>query len=811
MIRRLDMLADRSCWISGDRINACVAVDAHGITEVGFHGMQPVSRNSRVLVREQGAIVLSVRDETGREEPVCFERVEWEPWSVRADISPRGKRMSLEIQATPRALHLAVSGALEGCHLVATFFPDACTTMVRGERVWKAPYVRNGWLHLECRDQIRLASWISQEGPYAGDFLIPEPLRRKIFNRTIRSGLATAADLRPEYRDADIPVYDARTWIHIGGDECTVEQNAECVRFLVPLDKGREAHPVLVIAGEFNESAIPGIDELKEAALQTRRSFEKLAQVAPRLSGDGIQELDECFGTVPGIVQSCTVRELGMTRATPGAYYWIWAWDNLVTGVESLRWGEERLAAGMVEFINTHRDVDGAIPARWTRSLEPLDTPPHGALEFLLLHLAYQHALETGEHRDLLEVYPHAVEHLHRCVRLSGGTGLVRNLSFYPDHPVRFGRTEQSVVALETGSLYAFARVLENTAILMEDAQVREDSRSLAEALEASFLKSFWDKDHGFLVDSFDAETGRRNPAYPLFSLIFLQTTLGIPLVRSVLPQMAAFLEHHLQSTHGTCMLPSWDIRRGSEEAVASWYPHWDLYLLKVLRRTGRRDGIMRWFGAAREAYRRLGYVPEFLMLDGLDISNPESWLRHGAVSNLNCLTGWYHGILEGLIGLEFDPGGMAVLPLALPLGSIRLEGLVHRRTRWNVLVEHDGPHLSEMRIDGMVHRGTTKVPASFHDGGSHELVLRYGARPGGTGFREILNAEVLESTADATSCTVRIHAMGTMEFVVDRPAEIRVTVDGKPFDIDQSPEGEIGTGRISSRQIHELTIQTSR
>jgi hypothetical protein len=811
MIRQLDKLADRSCWISGDRINACIATDAHGIAEVGFHGMQPVSRNSRMLVREQGVISLSIRDESGREEPVRFSQVEWEPYSVRVDMSPWGKKMSLEVQATARAIHIAVTGAVQRCHLKATFFTEACTTMVRGERTWKTPYVRNGWLHLECRDQIRLASWLLQQGPYAGDFLIPEPMRRTIFNRNIRSGLATAADLRPEYRNADTPVYDARTWMYIGGDECAVEQTVECVRFLVPLVDSGEARPVLIIAAGSSEAGTPGRDELEEAALHTRRSFVKLAQITPRLSGEGIQELGECFGTAPGIVHSCTVRELGMTRATPGAYYWIWAWDNLVTGVESLRWGDERLAAGMVKFINTHRDVDGAIPARWTRALEPLDTPPHGALEFLLLHLAYQHALETGEPQCLMDVYPHAVEHLYRCVRLSGGTGLVRNMSFYPDHPVRFGRTEQSIVALETGSLYAFARTLENAAILLQDVHVRDDSRSLAAALEASFLQSFWDEARAFLVDSFDADTGKRNATYPLFSLIFLQTPLGIPLIRRVLPKMAGFLEQHLQSERGTSMLPTWDIRRESEEAVASWYPHWDLYLLKVLRRAGRRDGIMRWLGAAREAYRRLGYVPEFLKLDGLDSANPASWLHHGAVSNLNCLTGWYHGIVEGVIGLEFDPGGMAVLPLALPVKSIHLQGLVHRRTRWNVLVEHDGPHLSEIRIDGIAQRGTTKVPASFHDGGSHELVLRYGARPGGVCFREILNAEVLESDGNDTSCSVRIRAMGTVEFVVDRAAEIRVMLDGKPFILDEHPEGGIGTGRIHSHQTHELTIQTSR
>jgi glycogen debranching enzyme len=276
-----------------------------------------------------------------------------------------------------------------------------------------------------------------------------------------------------------------------------------------------------------------------------------------------------------------------MTRGTPGAYYWLWAWDNMVTGMESFRWGEQALAANMVRFINTHRDIDGSIPARWTRNAEPLDTPPRGALEFLLLHLAYQHALETGQKGTLQDVYPDAVIHLQEIVRQSDGMGLVQNMSFYPDLPLRFGRTDRSIVALETGCLYGLTRVLENVATLFGDHHIQEVSRTLARNIENGFLETFWDQERGFLVDAVDAETGARNPTYPLFSLLFLQTPLGMPLVKSVLPQMAQFVKRHLQTPYGTRMLPSWDIRQGGEEATASWYPTGSLSSLSA---QGRRN-----------------------------------------------------------------------------------------------------------------------------------------------------------------------------------------------------------------------------
>ena len=61
MIIHLDEHPDRGCWISDDRVNAFISAPAHGISEVGFHGLQPVSRNSRLLVLPEGVLSFSIR------------------------------------------------------------------------------------------------------------------------------------------------------------------------------------------------------------------------------------------------------------------------------------------------------------------------------------------------------------------------------------------------------------------------------------------------------------------------------------------------------------------------------------------------------------------------------------------------------------------------------------------------------------------------------------------------------------------------------------------------------------------------------
>jgi hypothetical protein len=812
MLKRLDQLADRSCWISGDRINASVGVEAHGITEVGFHGVQPVSRNSRMLARERGVLSFFVSDDDGRGGPVPFHTVDWHPHRVSVDFSLWGRAMRLDVLAMARALVINVTGNVDRCRLVARFFPESCTTQVRGTRTWKTPDISGRWLTLESRDLIRLHDWLRQEGPYAGDFLIPEPWRRELFGRRIRSGQATVADLRPEYRDADIPLYDACTVLRIGGERCTIEEHPDHILFQVLLESDGVRQPALIIAGaDHPASEIGDGRTYQRLAELTEHEAGKQGLRAPRFTCTAAPEVTEWSATVPAIVRSCTVSELGMTRATPGAYYWLWAWDNLVTGMESLRWGEYGLVAGMVRFINSHRDSDGSIPARWTRSGLPLDTPPRGALEFLVLHLVYQYALETGNSDALLDVYPHAVSHLRAIGEQAGGKGFVPNCSFYPDLPFAFGRTEQSVVAMETGCLYAFARVLENASLRTGDEHTLEAARHLASHIETEFLSTFWDNERGFLVDAVDADTGEWNTTYPIFSLLFLQTSLGLALIRRVLPEMARFMMMHLQTAHGTRMLPSWDPRRGSEEVAASWYPHWDLYLLKVLRRAGEREGIMRWLSAADQALRRLGYVPEFLKMDGLAAEDSATWRRHGAVSNLNCVTGWYHCVLEGLCGIDVDPGGMNVIPLDLPLGPLRLKGMRHKRTRWDVRVEQGGSFLEEIRIDGKPLRGAAKVPAIYDDGGEHELCVQYGHSLTGPRFREILNAEVLESEGDRTTCAVQIRALGTVDIIVDWVEGLRCECDDVPLDISVDMRSGIGTGRIVSDRIHTLTLYTKQ
>jgi len=809
---RPETFADRGCWISDDRIYAFVSAPAHGVSEIGYHGQQPVSRNSRLLVHPHAVLECSLLH-NGNRTPIPFDDLEWRPGGVDSHPMILGRQFSVGVRARSRTLELSFSPSPAGGDGLLVRFPkDALFTDVHGERTWEDVSREGNALLLSCRDRILFNSWIRRSGPYRGDFLIPEHLRRKLFHRQCRSGDATFEDVRPEYRDAPLPIYDARTWIRIGGEGFSLDEEKDAYLFTASVEPG---------TGNGLNLTVRCADEPLRSAKGKRRSAtpegsaiemppsEEPSEYA-NLHLPGYPHLEAFFGMVPPLVNSCIIRDYGVPRATPGRYYWIWAWDLLVSAAEMLRWGDVAGARRAVDFVTSHRDEGGGIPARWTRKLEPLDTPDLGAaLEFLLAHLAYLVFLETGSVQDLQVVYPALVKRFHQLRRHSTPAGLICGTGFYPDLPGRFGRSASSAVAMETGSWYGFCRTLQNMAGLLGDAGTEETAAELAATTASSFLDTFWDPAWQCVEDAVDVRTGIGNGRHPLFSFLFLQSPLAVPLVRGRMQEIARFIARDLLTEHGLRTVPLSERGDGNEVVLDAWYPHWDLYALKLLRRAGDEEGIRRWLALAESALERLGYCPEYLSMKGFRDGDPGAWLKHGAPSNLNCVTGWYRGILEGVLGLDFDAGGLTLVCTPPSVESATLIGLCFRGAIWDVELLPGGPELQECTVDGHALTGCRKIPLSLSGPGRHLIRMRFGqARPRVT-IEEITNCEVLEiQEADPGSVRLRIRSLGPGELVYSSPGPAIVRLDGEETAAWLDPETGRGVSLIRKRgeQMVELT-----
>jgi hypothetical protein len=783
---------DHGCWISDDNVYGFISSELHGIGEIGFHGGQPVSRNSRVLAGPAGVCTFWIQNGSRDHGQVLFEDFDWLPGAVRMCGTQNGRRVEITVTASGNRLIVipAVHGDPAGVFHIR-LNGGARYTDVQGERVWTPVACDASEAVLRFRDRIVLRDWMKREGPYAGDFLIPEPLRRRIFVRRCRSGLATPDDLRPEFRDSLLHIYDAEVVIRMGGRGYRVRPQGEDFLFSMPMESRDGGLPAFAFefSGDRPSSGGPAMAE--ESARNIRETHVALLSSAPRMQVPGYPCIDEFASTVPGLVESCMSKEHGIPRATPGAYYWIWSWDAMVTAQCALRWNGVSAAIGTLQFIDSHRDDGGLIPMRWTRALEPLDTQPRGSLESLLANLAYSAFCETGNADDLRALYPAFKQHLQEVSAQCGDSGAFSNMGFYPDLPLRFHRAETSAVAMEIGNFFTFCRICENAAIALGDGQTRRDAAAMADRVGEAFEELFWDHTHGFPVDSVNLADGEPNVSFPLFTLFFLHSPLGWPLMRRHVAECASFIaRHHLTAT-GLRLLPPWDINARSETVSASWYPHWDYYALKILRRTGRSDEIVKWLGGVRQALDRLGYAPEFVALDTMDQAGPAQWQHHGAASNLNCVTGWYQALLEGVYGLEADPGGITIIPLRLPLGTLSLTGIRFRSTRWDVSIDNGGSGSCRARVDGQELSGCLKIPAKYYDGGAHQLDVYYDASPPSVQIHELINAELTDVMADGEHVTASIRALGGVEMVYSAPGDGSCLLDGyRVHPRDRLPDG---------------------
>ncbi len=787
-----ETLVDRGCWISDDRTYAFLSWETNTIAEIGYHGAQPVSRNSRVLAGGAGVCSFWIRHPAGKEELLSFGDVEWMPGYAR--LSGNCSSGSVDIEITPAGRSLIISFiriSSPASAVVVLFHVSSLFSEVQGDRVWSSDPSTGSHATFRFRDRIILGDWMKRKGRYAGDFLIPEPLRRRIFARRCRSGLATAEDLLPEYANSLMPIYDATVTVNLGGDGYAREERGNDLAFVLSVAEAQDPLPPFVIRFADEPAQAKGDPDPLKNAGKVQAEQTRIFGIAPRLHMPDAPHVVDFVASVPGLVESSVVRDYSIPRATPGRYYWIWAWDAMVTALASLQWGGTELAEKTARFVNVHRDEGGLIPMRWTRSLEPLDTQPRGSLEVLLTSLAYETYLDTEDKRILEEVYPAMVSHLAKLSSESDSRGFFKNIGFYPDLPLEFGRTEESAVAIEVANFYTFCRTCENVGMVMEDDGMCQQAGLMSRRLEAHFLTHFWDERVGFMIDAIDLTSGRQNTSYPLFTLMFLHSPLGWRLIRPKIAECAEFIVRNHLSRWGLRLLPSWDRNARSETVSGTTYPHWDLYAIKILRRAGRAREIMLWFQSLQEVLGRLGYAPEFLVLDGLSERDRTSWLRHGAASNLNCATGWYQALLEGLFGIERDPGGISIVPLALPLGGIALSGMHCRGTVWNVKMNNDGPKFCSLRVDGKEVQGSLKVPTRYYDGREHILEITYNHHIPSPRFLELVNAEVIETAGEGMSVLAHIRALGSTDVVYSAPAPGRCYLDGMEVnDVLHLPDG---------------------
>jgi hypothetical protein len=819
-LKDLTKRVDQNIWISDNRISALISHNCQGIEQIDYHGVQPVSRNAKLLHHPDGVLKFGVHIESNgntTKVPINLLNLTIQPGIMTSKQIVSGILFNLKIAVLKDTLfvtclaELDPSEKFENPEFVIFWNKLSMTTDIHGNRSWvQFEIVNDKLIILKATDVIELTEWLKRTGDYQGDFLIPEGWRKIIFNKRLISGMAKFEDMKPEYQNLTLKLYDADTWILIGGEDYSLlDKDNEWIPFKTKfVQKSKQLFETPLFRVRFSYQKFDRLkisSEIKKPCYYQSIRYRDLEGQVPELNIPGFPAIQEFFLQEPLIVESAKVHEAGMTRACPGTYYWIWAWDNLVTAPAMLRWGESAFLYRMAYFINAHRDIDGSIPGRWTRHYEPMDSRGFGAMDYLFSELVLSLFSETQDRMIIRSNYTtlvHTFQHLKaRCDK----SGLFSSFGMYPDIPYKMGRTDRFYVAIDQGAWYGLCRNLEKMALDIGDFPTANQAREMARKIERSFLSIFWDDEKGFICDSFDPLEKIQLKSFPIFSLLFLESPFGFQLLKNQAGRAADFIENHLLGDNGLKMTPEWDINHNSEPAMSGWYPHWDLAAIKLLASAGKWAAIDKWLNLVEECYTQLGYCPEFL---STKYQRPEFWHHHGASWNLNCAAGWYQALIHSIIGIAFDSGGITCHPAPL-IPEASLKKLIFRSGRWEVKKSREGDFISWLEIDNETVIGSLKIPARFYTAGKHQLKIHYQPdEPEYPILKELNDAELIKVEVKKNKILYSIQGLGTTDVSFSCIEKPFAFLDNNPFPFQWSDEQRSGKLQLTLSGEHQFIIQ---
>ncbi|MDW7680339.1 MAG: hypothetical protein SCK70_07220, partial [bacterium] len=428
-----------------------------------------------------------------------------------------------------------------------------------------------------------------------------------------------------------------------------------------------------------------------------------------------------------------------------------------------------------------------------------------GALDFLFSELVLTSFAEIRDRTILQSNYANMVHAFQQLKLRCHTNGLFPSIGMYPDLPANMGRSEAFYVAIDQGCWYGFCRNMEKIALIIGDLPTARESDQAAQKIAALFLSCFWNDEKEFICDSFDPHQHKQLDSFPIFSLLFLESAFGIELLSDKIIQLADFIEYHLLADNGLRMTPVWDRNHRTEPAMSAWYPHWDFVALRLLARASRWQAVCKWLGLVEVYFSRLGYCPEFISTNYFP---PQQWQHHGAAWNLNCAAGWYNALIDAVVGLSFDIGGITCLPTAAVAGY-KLNNLAYRGGSWSVTKVGKGNHIKQLEIDAEIIRGSTKIPARFYTSDYHTLKIVYHSKQ--AAYPVLTEAPGVELSAvkvKTTETFFEIKGSGWSRIYFTALDEVEALFDGRAVAMEWSAENGSGSVNLLLNGEHHLIVR---
>ena len=281
---------------------------------------------------------------------------------------------------------------------------------------------------------------------------------------------------------------------------------------------------------------------------------------------------------------------------------------------------------------------------------------------------------------------------------------------------------------METGTFYTAARIMEQLASLLNDNTIEKQAHDVHTNIEKNYIDDFYNTEHGTIADSIN-EDGSQNNTFPLYAYMGAYTNFGQILFMKKIEQIATFINQNAVHPMGIRVLPLYDKNRDTESVHHSWYPHWDIYAMKLVRlgfmiaKDNMRSSaaVNHYLNLTDRMWKNYKAAMELLELDTADYI--EGWKQHGQAWNCNCSSGILRTLLESAAGVITDFGTISIIPDTC--SSISVKNIWVRKGKWNIT--HEGnKYFSGITVDGNSYTKTCIVPDEYMTHAEHSLTVRH-------------------------------------------------------------------------------------
>ncbi|MFZ2655862.1 MAG: hypothetical protein WAX69_13105 [Victivallales bacterium] len=585
-------------------------------------------------------------------------------------------------------------------------------------------------------------------------------------------------------------IRDGETWIALSGSGKVKEEDGLFAW------EGKAEGLFAISCGTSREECLERLqivladpDGLRKSQMER---YEKIALATPTMALDEHDDLNRIFNSIPLWWDSMKVRSSETEAAFRAAnyHYWVWGWDGIQGAMGLLLADDLKFVRRYLNFLlRMTKEANGRVPMQWSNNLEITTVfNRFDAGTFLYGLLVSEYFNITRDKEFLEEFYPHLKSVF---VELKAGMdehGFFLSRGQIPDRPLtECDREIPSYVAMETGFSYCFCRHMESMAEAKGEREFAGEVAAAGDLIRKNFLAKFMDEGVGFVVDSLSGKGLAQNKSYGLWNLLMLTDHFGSELIFGHEQKLADFVAHEHLRGQGVRLVPHWDKIFARDEAdiivCSCYFPLFDQVAAKLFRLTDSAVSLRRLAGIIESVFSRHLTVPEGSPLklyskkdtDPFPIPGDTKWTNFSMAS-------WYKTVLESVLGLKIDSGGITYLPCDGQFAG-KLDNLRYGRSHWNIEIKGKG-RWAELTVDGKKISHTLKTPGMGN--GQHKLlVTKNDSVPDQPFILSADGGEITEPELKDGKLKFALSGHGRVAVVFYAPFPCRLIAEGREVPVD--------------------------